>query len=42
MNKSVSGRVPWLLSAAAAALARGCGVSRRELEEMLDVLLEEE
>ena len=27
---------------AAAALARGCGVSRRELEEMLDVLLEEE
>ena len=26
----------------AAALARGCGVSRRELEEMLDVLLEEE
>ena len=27
---------------AAAALARSCGVSRRELEEMLDVLLEEE
>ena len=27
---------------AAAALARGCGVARRELEEMLDVLLEEE
>lgn len=27
---------------AAAALARSCGLSRRELEEMLDVLLEEE
>ena len=27
---------------AAAALARSCGVSRRELEEMLGVLLEEE
>ena len=27
---------------AAAGLARSCGLSRRELEEMLDVLLEEE